>query len=464
MRQQLVEALLLAALGGAAGLALAVWALAAIRSAPGIELPMLERVALDTRALLAVAGITLFAALVTGIHPAWRTSRSHSPSALGAGTRSTGRHVRTRQAIVFAQIAVATTLVAGGVLLLRSFARLTAVPAGFTADRTILADVTLPSARYARDARAPFFARALERIRALPGIEFAGAGGPLPLSGQEGLLRFGVSVEGRQPEPGRSDRAYLRWATPGYFTAMGIQQRAGRPFGDTDTSASAPVAIVDEELARQFFAGADPIGRRLRVSNERTVWREVIGVVGSVRQTSLDRAAEPHVYVPQAQFPSPALTLVVRSAGDPRASIVAVRDVVRSLDGGLPVSNVRSLEDLVAGSTAARRLSTWLLSLFAGVALALTLVGVYGVVAQAVAQSTREIGVRMALGARGADVVSLIVGRAIRVAAAAVAAGSIAAWLAAPALGGLVYGVAPRDPATLALAAAFLLGAAACAA
>ena len=335
------------------------------------------------------------------------------------------------------------------------------MPSGFRADRTLLADVSLPSGRYARTARAPFFDRALERVRALPGVEAAGAGGPLPLSGQDGLLRFGVTVEGRPAAPDRPDRAYLRWATTGYFAAMGIQQRAGRPFTDGDTAASTPVALIDEELARRFFDGVDPIGRRVQISNERTTWRQVIGVVGSVRQTSLDRTAEPHVYVPQSQFPSPALTFVVRGAGDAVTMTGALRDILRTLDSSLPLSNVRSLQAVVAGSTAARRLTTLLLSLFAGVALSLTLVGVYGVVAQAVAQSTREIGVRIALGASGSAVVSLVVGRAVKIAAAGAVAGSTIAWAAAPTLKGLVYGIAPRDPATLIVSAVMIVLAAA---
>jgi putative ABC transport system permease protein len=457
LRQQLVEALLLSALGGAAGLALASWAVAAVGAARGLDVPLLDRVALDGRAVLVTVGVSLLSAAITGLLPAWRASRQDSSAALGGGTRTTGDHVRVRQAIVFAQIAVATALVAAGALLLKSFDRLTAVPSGFNAERTMLADVSLPSARYTRDARAPFFDRALERLRALPGVEAAGAGGPLPLSGQDGLLRFGIVIQGRPSAPDRPDRSYLRWATPGYFSAMGIQQRAGRAFNEADHAGSAPVAVIDEELARTFFAGEDPLGRRIRLSNERTTWREIVGIVGAVRQTSLDRSADPHVYVPQAQLPSFSLTLVVRGAGDAATTASGVRDVVRSLDSDLPLSNVRSLDDLVAGSTASRRMSTLLLVLFAAAALALTLVGVYGVASQAVAQSTREIGVRIALGASGSNVVSLVVGRACKISGAGVAAGSVAAWMAAPALGGMVYGVAPRDPATLIVAASVLI-------
>ena len=230
VRQQLVESALLALIGGGAGVALASWGLRALQASTALQVPMLDRVTLDARVMAAALAMSLASAVAAGLLPAWKASRQSGTSALGSGTRSTGDHVRLRQAIVFAQIAVATTLVVGGTLLIRSFDRLTSVPAGFTADRTLLLDVSLPGVRYARPARAPFYDRALERIRALPGVQAAGAGGPLPLSGQDGLLRFGLSVEGHDAAPDRSDRAYLRWATPGYFTAMGIALRAGRPF------------------------------------------------------------------------------------------------------------------------------------------------------------------------------------------------------------------------------------------
>jgi putative ABC transport system permease protein len=466
VRQQMVEAALLATLGGGAGVALAWWGLRALQAAQGLQLPLLDRVTLDARVMAVAIALSLASAVVAGLVPAWKASRQSTASALGAGPRTTGDHVRVRQAIVFAQIAIATMLVAGGTVLLRSFYRLTAVPSGFTADRTVLLDVSLPGVRYPSGTHAAFYDRALERIRALPGVQAAGAGAPLPLSGQDGLLRFGVSLEGRAPSPDRPDRAYLRWATPQYFTAMGIALRAGRQFADADTAASRPVAVIDEALARRFFGSDDPIGRRIMISMEarRKTWREVVGVVAAVRQTALDREADPHVYVPQSQLPSAELTLVVRATGPSSSLAAGVRGVIANLDADLPVANVRSLADLVSGSTASRRFNALLLSLFAAVALLLTLVGVYGVVSQLVAQSTREIGVRIAIGASAGDVMSVMVGRALRMAIGGVAAGSLAAWLAAPALAGMVYGIAPRDPVTLIAVPLLLMAAAALAA
>jgi putative ABC transport system permease protein len=456
LRQQIVESSVLALMGGAAGLPLAAWTLIALRSMTGVTLPFLDRVTLDTRVLAVAAVTSLVCGILTGILPAW-TARMRSAAALREATRATSQGVRVRQAIVLIQVAAATALVVASALLLRSFDRLTRVDVGFNAGHALLADVSLPATRYARAARAPFFARALDEVGAVPGVEAAGAGGPLPLSGQDGLLRFGVQIEGRVPAPNLPDRTYLRWATPGYFTAMGIELRAGRLFEESDTASAGAVAVVDELLARRYFGDASPVGRHLAMSNEQGRRREIIGVVAAVRQTALDRDAEPHVYVPEAQMPSPTLTFVIRAAGDARAVAAGVRDVVRAIDPELPISNARLLSDVVTGSTAARRFSAMILSVFAAMAVALTLVGVSGVVSQTVAQSTREIGVRIALGASGADVVSLVVRRALRTATAGVATGSAVAWLAAPALGGMLYGIAPRDPSTIAIAAALVV-------
>ena len=461
LRMQLAESLLLSLLGGAAGLALAAWLVRGIEVTAGLGLPLLHRVVLDARVLAAAAAVSLVSAIVAGLLPAWRASRQTGVSALTTGTRASGDQIAMRQAIVFVQIALATALVVAGTLLIRSFERVTAVPAGFTADQTLLLDVALPGTRYPREAWAAFFDRALERVRALPGVHAAGAGGPLPLSGLDGLMRFGLSVEGREPAPDRPDRAYLRWATPGYFTAMGIPLHAGRTFTASDAARSLPVAVIDEVLARRFFDTASPIGRRVMLSSEARskTWREVIGVVGSVRQTALDRDADPHVYVPEAQLPASQLTMIVR-ADSPAAATAGVRDVLHALDADLPVANLRTLADLISGSTARRRFNALLLSLFAGVAVILTLVGVYGVIAQMVAQSAREVGVRIAMGASTGDVIALLLVRAGKLSVAGVAAGAAAAWLAAPALGSLLYGVAPRDPATLVLVPILLVAAA----
>lgn len=464
LRMQLVEAMLLALTGGALGATLAAWLLQLVQRTGGLQVPMLDRIALDGRAIAATFGISLICAAVTGLWPAWKASRRRDAEILAPGTRATPGHARVRQLIVLTQIAAATILVVAGGLLINSFLRLRSVPPGFRADRTVLADVALPAARYAAAVRAPFFDRLLQQVRALPGIESAGAGGPLPLSGLDGLLRFAVTIEGRPVTDDRLQRAYLRWATPGYLDAMGIELGSGRLFAASDTNRSTPVIVVDQELVRRYFPGENPIGRRISTPIDRKTWREIIGVVGSVRQSALDREPEPHLYLPEAQVPSSELTLVVRTAGDPSDLVPAIRRAVREIDDSLPLSNVRPLASLVTAATAPRRINAMLLSLFAAMALLLTLVGVYGVIAEMVGQSTREIGVRVALGATRDEVMSLMMRRALVVAAAGVIAGSAAAWAAAPALRAMLYGVGPRDPWTFAAAAILLTAATAAAA
>ena len=455
-RMQFVEMAMLAIGGGALAVGLAGWCIQLVPAIHGLGLPLLERVALDWRVLGAAAALTVLCAMITGLWPAWIGSRRHVSGALGSGHRSTATDVRVRQTIVAAQIAVSTALVAVGLLLIVSLQRLTAVPTGFVADTTLLADMALPSARYGRDALAPFYLQFLERSRALPGVRVAAAGGPLPLSGLDGLLRFAVTIDG-SPAADRSQRAYIRWATPGYFEAMGIRLVAGRDFAAADGPRAAAVAVIDTEFVRRYLAGVNPIGHRVRTPLNSNAAREIVGVVDAVRQSTLDRAAEPHVYVAETQYPSPELTLVIRGDRDAAAFAPDLRAVLRELDPELPLSNVRPLRSLVDDAAAPRRLSAQLLSAFALGALLLTMVGVYGVMAQIVTQSTKELGIRLALGASASRIVGLTVHRAARMAVLGVIIGVIIAWFGAPVLGGLLYGITPRSPWTLAGAALLLV-------
>jgi predicted permease len=458
IRMQLAETAVLALAGGALGIALARIFIRLIPAIGGLGLPLLDRASLDWRVLGAAAALTCVCAALTGIWPAWKGSRRHAAETLRSGYRSTSTDVRTRQAIVAAQIAVSTALVAIGLLLITSVQRLLAVPTGFAADDTLLADMALPNSRYARPAIAPFYDRFLDRVRALPGVRVAAAGGPLPLSGVDGLLRFAVTIDGA-PAPDRTQRAYVRWSTPDYFEAMGIRLVSGRGFAASDDSRSAAVAIVDTEFARRYFGAVSPLGHRIGTPLGGNALREVVGVVEAVRQSTLDRAPEPHLYIAEAQFPSAELTLVVR--GDRGPAIASdLRAVLREFDPELPLSNVRPLRALIADAAAPRRLSAQLLGGFAAAALLLTLVGVYGVMSLIVTQSTRELGIRLALGATPPAIVGLTLRRAARMAILGVALGSGLAWLAAPAIGGLLYGITPRNPWTLGGAALILTAAA----
>lgn len=459
LRQQLVESCLLAFAGGAAGLVMARWAIAALKAAGGYELPRLDEVRLEPRVLAFSLAVSLATGVLAGLAPAWRASRAQASDALkstrAAGATASGR--RTRGALIIAEIALTVALLIGAGLLVRSFANLSRVDAGFRADRVLLAEVTLPSASYPAARWPSFFSLALDEIRTLPGVETAGAGAPLPLAGSEGLMRFGLRIDGRDvPAEGRTDRVYLRWATPDYFRAMGIPLLQGRVFSGADGADTTPVAVVDQTFVLRHFPGEDPVGKRVRATNDRT-WRQIIGVVGAVRQTSLEQAAEPHLYVLLAQSPSPTMTFVVRASVAPASLAAALRDRIRRVDPALPAPEIRTLDEVVAGSVAGRRFNAGVLTLFALLAATLTLVGIYGVVAYWVNDATREIGVRMALGAGRGQILSAIVGRGLILTGLGSGAGIMLALVGGQLLAGLLYGVSARDPATFGGAAAAVL-------
>jgi putative ABC transport system permease protein len=460
LRQQLVESSLLALAGGAVGLLLAYWGLESLKATGGYPLPRLDEVRLEPRLLAFSFAISVVTGVGAGLVPAWRASRAEAGDALKsarvAGAGRTGR--RTRSVLVVAEIALTVALLVCAGLLVRSFATLVRVDAGFRADHVLLAEMSIPS--YPVERWTPFFMAALDEIRTLPGVQSAGAGAPLPLAGSEGLMRFGLLIDGREvSSDGRADRVYLRWATPDYFRAMGIPLVQGRAFTPADGPATTPVAVVDETFVRRHFPAEDPLGKRVRASNDRT-WREIVGVVGAVHQTSLEQAPDPHLYVVPTQSPSPTMTFVVRSTLDPESLSAALRDRVRRLDPALPAPEVRRLDEVVSGSVASRRFNAIVLTLFALLAATLTLVGIYGVVAYWVNDSAREIGVRMALGAGAREILVTIVGRSLILTACGCAAGLVLALAAGRSLAGLLFGVSATDPVTFAGATAAVTGAA----
>ena len=458
-RQQLVESGIVAALGGAGGLLIAALSLQFLRTRAIIDLPRLADVGLDVRVLAMTAFVCVATGLLTGVLPALRTARS-DPSETLRGGHPAGGGVpmgRSRSLLVTTQIALATALVIAAGLLIITFVRLTRVDAGFQAERVLLAQVSLTVTRYDPQSWSSFFARTLEEIRRLPAVESAGAVDPLPLSGQKGLMRFGVRFEGRpDPQPGEFDRTYLRRATPDYFSAIGIPVLDGRTFDAGDRADTKPVAVIDRTFADRYFPAQNPIGRKVRSTNDRT-FREIIGVVGAVSQTSLDEPAEPHLYVAQSQNPVPSMTLVMRTGLDSAALAPAVRAAAGRIDPEQPVFNIRTLQDVVSGSVASERFNALLLALFAQVALALSLVGVYGLIAGWVTASTREIGVRVALGAGIGSIYRLVLGRGLRLACAGVVLGILLALAATRFLGAMLFGVGAWDPGVFAGAAALVL-------
>ena len=469
VRGVLVETGVLALGGGVLGVLLAVWGVAAlIRLAPG-DLPRLDEVGVDGWVL----GFTLFLTIATGLlfgaAPSFHLLRRREASgALAAGERggtAGGRIQRWRRALVVAQMALAVTLVAGAGLLGKSFARLLATDPGFTTGGALTFNLSVPNAGYEQPERVEAFVAAVEeRLDVLPGVTGVGMIFGLPLSGFNFSISL-TSVDGRQfdaQEQERRTSPQLRIVTPGYFAAMGIPLVRGRGIAEQDRAGSPPVMVVSATAGQMLFGGEDPLGHHFDLGTGMGVGRgrvggEVIGVAGDVKDASLRAPARPLVYAVHRQFPVGFLQVVVRTAGDPLSLAEAARQAVAAVDPNVPVYQVRTLAQLLGASVAQARFMTMLLGLFAVVALALAAVGIYGVVAYAVAQRTRELGIRLALGARAADILWLILRQGAILGSLGVALGLAGALVATRALERLLYQVTPSDPSTFAVGAVGLL-------
>ncbi len=453
--QLLTESMLLSLAGGLAGAALAYALTQWLVALDPLKIPRAHEIALDARVLAFAAAVSVLTGILAGVAPALQLSRTDLQPALKEGGRdSRGGSGRLRRVLVTSQIAASVVLVAAAMLLARSFARLLEVDAGFNAERVLTLRTSLPEATYADSASMVRAYREIgRRLRESPGVVAAGAITGLPLASTRG--DWGIRVEGRPTDPRENLAADWQVATPGYFEALGTPLRAGRTFTDADTASSLGVIIVNETMAAKFWPGASPVGRRMAMgSNDR--WLTVVGVVADIHHRGLDAVPRPEMYRPHAQFrygdaAAPAvstMTWAVRTVGDPRAAVGHARAAIREVDARLGISDVATLEQVVADSTSDRRLNMLLFVLLGTLALALATVGVYGVVAYSVSQRTHEIGVRMAIGARPRDVVRLMLDEGGRLAIAGVAAGSIAALLGARLIRGLLFNVSATDPMT----------------
>jgi putative ABC transport system permease protein len=364
------------------------------------------------------------------------------------------------------QVALALLLLVGGGLLLRSFLQAQRVDPGFVARDVTAMTMSLPGRYAAPEQRAGFFAALEDRVRGLPGIEAAGLVSHLPLAG--GFLAGDFEIDGRPAADPGALTAHLVNVTPGYFGALRIPIVAGRGFTTDDRLGGTPVVVIDAELARRYWPDGSALGRRIRLGatlGAEPAWREVVGIAGAVRAVRLERAPEPTIYIPHAQNPWPSMSLVLRRrpGGGDRATAAAVA-VIRQLDPTRPVYAVRSVQETVSRQLAPRRLQTALMGGFAAAVLALALLGVYGMLAHAVAQRTRELGVRMALGARRPEIVWLCLRRGLARIGMGLAVGMAAALAGSRLLGGALFGLGPWDPATYAgvLLLLLLTGLAAC--
>jgi putative ABC transport system permease protein len=453
VRQLLTESLLLALLGGALGVALAVSVVPALARLVPNSLPVAETPAVDLRILAVAVLLTAAAGIAFGVLPALRAGGDSPLGGLQEGSRGGvgGRRERLRSALVAAEVGASVVLLVCCGLLLRALWRVQTVDPGFETDGVLTLGTALPLPRYAATAaRAQFYDRVLSEVRALPGVSGAAYISFLPMAMRGGI--WPVIVPGEAQDPGSRPVASLRYVTPGYFSTLGIPLRAGRDVRESDTREAPPVAVVSESFARRHWPGQDPIGRRFELAfAERTV----VGVVGDVRVRGLERASEPQVYLSYRQVADGSIIgytprdLVIRaSGGDPRGLLPSVRAIVRRVDPLQPISDVQMLSDLVEGETAPRRIQVRVLAAFAASAVLLAAVGLHGLLSFAVSSRLQEIGVRIALGARSADILSMVLREGVRMAALGLALGLALAYAAGRGMEALLAGVRPGDSAT----------------
>ncbi len=462
VRQLLTESAMLAILGGGLGLLLAMWGLRASAVWIPQDIPVAGAISLDPRILGFTLAVTLLTGALAGLVPAFQMTRPDLAQSLRDGTRggsSTARGGRTRGALVVVETAVAVLLVVGAGLLIRSFARLTAVDPGFRPQGVLALQVSLPSSKYSDDPRQAAFTNALlEKLQALPGVESVGMVSNLPMSGEEEIE--GLVIEGQpRPQPSEIPLGDFRQATPGYFKTLKIPLIRGRLLDERDAAKTPLVAVIDQTMARAYWPKVDPINRRFRFGgfgDSKEPWVTVVGIVGNVLHSGLHVDPRPQVYVPQAQNASGDQSFVLRTAGDPRRLIASARAAVFALDPDQPVARVRTMEEMIAESMAGRRFSMMLLGAFAGLALVLAAVGIYGITAYSVAQRTREMGLRMALGAQPGAVLGMVLKEAGLLAGVGLAAGLALALAATRVMASLLFGVPATDPTTFA-AVAFAL-------
>ncbi len=454
--QLLTEGVILALLGGGLGLAFAYWGVDVLLSLVPVQLPSYIHVTMDPKVLAFTFGISVASGLLFGIVPALHVTGSGLNETLkeGGRTNAPGRH-NSRRALVVSEIALAMVLLVGAGLLIKSFVHILKADPGFNTQHTLKADLSLPETKYKDPAKMKALFRDLsERLRNIPGASAAGLVSTPPLNTGWTNTFFLRNHSELKPEP----HGYIALTTQGYAAAMQIPLKRGRFIQDSDTSESAPVAVIDENAAKMYWKNEDPIGKEISVAGEgaingeadaKPVWRRIVGVVGSVKHRSaLEEETKGQIYIPYQQFAIPMATIVVRAAGDPAALASQIREQVMQVDRELPVYEVQTMTERYDEFVAQPRFNMFLLAIFAGLALLLAAVGIYAVMSYSVTQLTHEIGVRMALGAKQSDVLGMILKQAGRMAAIGLGIGVVGALLAARVLQSLLFGVRSHDATT----------------
>ena len=455
VRQLLTESLLLAGFGGLCGLLVAQWGTEALIKTVPQNIPRISTIQLDGAVLAFTILVSLGTGIVFGLVPAWQASHVDLNASLKSGTRTggSGEHRgRMRNGLIIGEVALALVLLICAGLLIQSFSRLGHVQPGLRTKRLLTAGVRLPAITYPKNENIiAFYDRFLERLRALPGVESASVIVPLPLSGSNMVTDFDME-ENPLPE-GKRPGAPVRMIGTDYFKTTGIPLRQGRAFDQSDRMDSPPVVIVNERFATKFFPGQNVIGKRIKpgfaADNSGEKMREIVGVVGNVKHLSLKNEDSPEMYLPRTQIPFDVMSIVIRtSVSNPNALASAVRKELAEMDATIPLTSVRVFDEYISRSLARPRFNALLISVFAGTALVLTAIGIYGVMAYSVAQRTNEIGIRIALGAAQSNIFRLVIGQAMTLVAISVVIGLVGAFAATRLLNSLLFGVGAWDPIT----------------
>ncbi|HYE73172.1 MAG TPA: ABC transporter permease [Blastocatellia bacterium] len=466
LRQMLTESLLLALIGGALGILLAWWGKDSLIALTSDVIPRADEINLNIGVMGFALALSLLTGILFGLAPALQSSRLNLNEMLKLGAQSvnSGSGQRLRSFMVVFQIATAIVLLVGAGLLLRSFYRLSQVNPGFKPEQVLTADLSLPFSRYDTDAkRADFYQRLVPQLAALPGVQSAGIISDLPLSGMNADRSYtheAIPPDRQRRSPPNAD---FRHCSADYFNAIGIPLLTGRTFTEQDAANSQPVAIVNEALANRIWPNENAVGKRIAFLAPQGLepWRVIVGVVGNVKHRGLNTDVRPEIYVPHAQAPIGTMTLVLRTAGDPMAMAATIRKTVQSLDAEQPLFNIRALDRLRNESIAPQRFILMLLGLFAVVALFLSGLGIFGVITYTVNQRTRELGIRMALGAQASDILRLVVRQGMKLVIVGIVIGLGCALAVSRLIKALLFGIGPSDPITFIAVASILAAVAA---
>ena len=462
IRQLLIESLLLAILSGGIGLLVAYWGSQAIVTLSLSELPRAHEIAIDNRALIFTLGLSLLTGILFGIVPALQASRINLNESLKEGSKSATAGVhrnRFRSLLVVSEIALSLVLLIGAGLLIKSFVRLANVKTGFEAGNLLTANLSLPFSKYPEpEKRMAFFEQVLEKLQAIPGVQSVGATTDLPLSGSNNNITF--IIEGRAAAL-LSDEPAANWraVSPDYFTTMGMTLVNGRGFTNRDRKGTPEVVLINEAMAERYWPGESAIGKRITIydNDAPRPWREIIGIVSNIRHFNLRKEPVPEMYVPHLQRPQSSMTLVSRLTSDQQSVIAAMREAVLSVDKDQPTYNIRMMSQVISESLTSSRVIMLLLGIFAAVALVLAGVGIYGVMSYSVAQRTREIGIRMALGANMGNVLRMVIWQGLSVAIVGLVIGAAGAYALKQVIVNQLFGVEATDPLTFVMVSALLL-------